>query len=184
MITIRLAQPADLDFLVETDLLTEGYTVSADEPVMSEEERAAHRAKIAGFLTDPDQAAWVAEDEMNGQRAGTIMARFRDRLHEPPTEANLFLFRYLDAACFPADGRFCEIFQLWVQPAYRRQGLATRLKNTVEAETRRRGLKMIYTHTEATNPHVVEMNLKLGYQEIRRGPIWDEIERVSLVKWL
>ena len=43
---------------------------------------------------------------------------------------------------------------------------------------------MIYTHTELTNPHVIALNLKLGYREIRRGPIWDEIERVSLTKIL
>ena len=32
--------------------------------------------------------------------------------------------------------------------------------------------------------HVIELNHKLGYREIRRGPIWDEIVRVSLVKYL
>ena len=36
--------------------------------------------------------------------------------------------------------------------------------------------------TETTNAHVLELNRKMGYREIRRGPIWDEIERVSLVK--
>ncbi len=34
----------------------------------------------------------------------------------------------------------------------------------------------------ASNQHVIELNHKLGYREIRRGPIWDEIVRVSLVK--
>jgi len=43
---------------------------------------------------------------------------------------------------------------------------------------------MIYTHTEHTNTHVLALNEKLGYHEVRRGPIWDEIERVSLVKYL
>lgn len=43
---------------------------------------------------------------------------------------------------------------------------------------------MIYTHTEALNDHVLEMNRKLGYQEVRRGPLWDDVIRVSLVKWL
>jgi hypothetical protein len=28
------------------------------------------------------------------------------------------------------------------------------------------------------------MNLKLGFKEVRRGPIWDEFVRVSLVKVL
>ena len=41
---------------------------------------------------------------------------------------------------------------------------------------------MVYTHTELSNPHVIELKRRLGYREIRRGPIWDEIVRVSLVK--
>jgi len=42
----------------------------------------------------------------------------------------------------------------------------------------------VYTHTAESNLHVIEMNLKLGYHEVRRGPIWDEIFRVSLIKRL
>jgi hypothetical protein len=45
-------------------------------------------------------------------------------------------------------------------------------------------VKLVYTHTEETNPHVLELNKKLGYVEVRRGPIWDEVVRVSLVKTL
>ena len=32
------------------------------------------------------------------------------------------------------------------------------------------------------NPILTQQLLKLGYREIRRGPIGDEIERVSLTK--
>ena len=46
------------------------------------------------------------------------------------------------------------------------------------------GVHALYTHTEERNTHVIEMNLKLGYREVRRGPIWDEIVRVSLIKRL
>ena len=42
----------------------------------------------------------------------------------------------------------------------------------------------MYTHTEEENAHVIELNLKLGYFEVRRGPIWDEITRVSVIKHL
>jgi hypothetical protein len=41
---------------------------------------------------------------------------------------------------------------------------------------------MIYTDTEAANGHVLALNEKLGYGEVRRGPIWDKVVRVSLVK--
>jgi ribosomal protein S18 acetylase RimI-like enzyme len=182
MFTIRPADLSDLDFLVETDLLNEGYTPTPDEAPLTDEERAAHREKIAAFVTVQTEAGWVAIDAGTDQRVGMILARFRDRSNELPTEANLFLFRFLDDSLFPADGRFCEIFQLWVNPQYRRRGIATRLKKEVEAETRRRGMGMIYTHPEETNTHVVEMNLRLGYQQVRCGPIWDEVPRISLVK--
>ena len=49
---------------------------------------------------------------------------------------------------------------------------------------RDRGIAMIYRHTLARNTHVIAFNHKLGYREVRRGPIWDEWERVSLVKYL
>jgi ribosomal protein S18 acetylase RimI-like enzyme len=113
-----------------------------------------------------------------------ILVRFRDRFHEPDNEANRYLFRYLDSSIFPADGRFCEVFNLWVDKAYRRRGIATQLKQCAEAETRRRGIQMIYTHTMASNRHVLELNDKLGYQAVRTGPLWDQTPRTSLVKWL
>ena len=184
MISIRRAALDDLDFLVEIDWMEDGYTQDPSLPPPTSEEIAAHRAKIAAFVCEPDEAGWLAVDDQTGQRAGMILARYRDRLHEAPTEANLFLFRFLDASVFPPDGRFCEVFNLWVHPAYRRQGLATRLKLAIEEEARRRGMQMIYTHTEERNLHVIELNEKLGYYEVRRGPLGDEVTRVSLVKWL
>jgi hypothetical protein len=37
-------------------------------------------------------------------------------------------------------------------------------------------------NTEADNRHVIELNRKLGYMEVRHGPIWDDVIRVSLIK--
>jgi ribosomal protein S18 acetylase RimI-like enzyme len=187
MLVLRKAIDADLDFLVETDLAVdrEDAPDEPDEPATwNDTERATHRAKIASFITDEDKGAWVYEDTQDGARAGMILFRFRDREHEPRNEANDFLFRCIDAHHLPPDGRFCEIFQLWVAPPYRRRGLATRLKQQAEVESRQCGLRLIYTHTCASNPHVIQLNLKLGYREIRRGPLWDDVVRVSLVKWL
>jgi GNAT superfamily N-acetyltransferase len=152
MILIRRADLSDLDFLVQADLTNEGYTIAPDEAPMTPEDRADHLQKIATFVTTNTEAGWVVVDMDKGQHAGMILARFRNRQVEPQTEPNLFLFRFLDDSLFPPDGRFCEIFQLWVHPKYRRKGLATRLKQAVETETRRRGIRMIYTHTEAANP--------------------------------
>jgi ribosomal protein S18 acetylase RimI-like enzyme len=40
----------------------------------------------------------------------------------------------MDRSLFQADGRFLEIFNLWVDPDYRRQGLGTLLKRGIEDE--------------------------------------------------
>lgn len=188
MAFIRRATVEDLDFLVAADLLGEGYTTDPEEAPMSEAERAAHREKIRAFVTGENDAGWVAIDEASQERIGMILARYRDRHHEADNEANRFLLRFFDDGTFPvrlpADGRFCEVFNLWVDPRFRRQGLATRLKNQIEEEAQRRSVCMMYTHTETANQHVIELNQKLGYQEIRRGPLWDDVPRVSLVKWL
>jgi ribosomal protein S18 acetylase RimI-like enzyme len=182
-VVIRPAGLADLDYLVATDLLGEGYTDSVDAVPPHGASLPEHRAKIAAFVAGAEDMAWICEHE-TGDPVGMIMARYRDLFHEANTEANRFLYRFLDKAIFPVDGRFCEVFNLWVHPAWRRQGLATALKLTIENEARRRGMSMVYTHTETTNAHVIELNRKLGYQIVRVGPIWDEIERTSLVKWL
>jgi len=152
MITLRTTRPDDLDYLIASDLLSDGWTPA------TEEIKAAHHAKIAAFVAGGDDTGWIAEDDQTGERAGMILVRFRDRYHEPPTEANLFLFRVLEDAVFPASGRFCEVYQLWVEPAYRRQGIATRLKQQIEVESLRRGIEMIYTPTEGRNEHVIDWN--------------------------
>ncbi|MCU6794979.1 GNAT family N-acetyltransferase [Paenibacillus sp. WQ 127069] len=94
------------------------------------------------------------------------------------------MYNELDRTLFQSDGRFLEIFQLWVHPDYRRAGLATQLKSKLEEEAQYHNVNLIYTHTEAVNDHVIELNKKIGYQEVRRGPIWDDIIRVSLIKQL
>jgi ribosomal protein S18 acetylase RimI-like enzyme len=183
MLRIRKARWADLDYLVQGDLKDEGITITSPTP-LSAQELAEHRDKIAGFVTGANNSAWVYENTTSGHLVGAILCRFRDRSHEASTEANEFLIRYIGEDWIPADGRFCEVFNLWVDPPYRRQGLATNLKRYIENEAIRRGIKLIYTHTEERNEHVIALNKKLGYREIRRGPIWDEIIRVSLVKSL
>ena len=131
------------------------------------------------FVHDADKAARVFEDTEDHEQVGGVLCRFRNLKTEPESANNWTFFESI-RQFLPDSGRFCEVFNLWVAPDFRRQGLATRLKRQLEIESHRRDIEMIYTHTERTNPHVIELNLKLGYREIRRGPIWDEIERVSL----
>ena len=176
---LRKAESADIDFLVKIDLKDEGGTSTYMED-WGAEDYAQHREKIAAFVSSEDKAAWVCEDAEAGRLVGMILWRFRNRLRENFEEWSIF--KQIDAALFPADGAFCEMFQLWVAPDYRRRGLATRFKQQAETESRRRGVKLIYTHTEERNAHVIAMNHKLGYREARRGPIWNAIIRVSLIK--
>ena len=113
---------------------------------------------------------------------GGVLGRFRDRLKE--SFESWSVFPEIDKKHFPGDGRFCEVFQLWVRRDYRRKGLATKLKRRLEEESLARGIGTMYTHTEEENAHVIALNSKLGYSEVRRGPIWDGILRVSLIKHL
>lgn len=178
MLQLRNASEDDLEFLIKLDLDDEGYTPGVDETPVDLEK---HRAKITRFVHDSDKAAWVFEDTETYEQVGGILCWFRDLKVESESAPSWNFFDSI-RQFLPNNGRFCEVFNLWVAPGVRRQGLATKLKQQLEIESRHRGIEMIYTNTELTNPHVIELNLKLGYREIRRGPIWDEIERISLVK--
>ena len=184
---IRLATTSDLGFLVASDLATGNAEdallgVSPWQPSSAEAE--THAAKIARYLNDPDKVAWVG---MSGKEspASMLLARYRDLETEPRERlAESSIFLELDRSLFPADGRFCEVFQLWVEPACRRRGWAMALKRHLEVDARRRGVGAIYTHTLESNAAVVELNLKLGYHVVRNGPIWDGATRVSFIKTL
>lgn len=181
MFTLRKAAIADLDFLVAVDRKDEGVSAN-DAESWEPEEIAEHRHKIAAFLSDGDKAAWVYEEAYAGRLIGMILWCYRNRRHE--VFEGWSIFPELDERLFPADGAFCEIFQLWVAPEFRRRGLASGLKRQAEAESLQRGVQLLYTHTEERNHHVIAMNVKLGYREVRRGPIWDDVVRVSLIKQL
>ena len=180
MQVLRKALQSDVDFLVKADMDEEGITRTG--PPMNKQELQEHRKMIEAFVTDNDKEAWVYEDSEAHSIVGMILGRYRSRQSEEATAPNMSYFRELDAKLFPTDGRFCEVFSLWVDPMCRRRGMGTNLKKQLEIESLKRDIKMIYTHTEEENSHVLELNRKLGYREIRRGPIWDEVIRVSLVK--
>lgn len=179
-LVLREASLDDLDFLIKIDLDDEG--ISTSQGNRSESELADHRAKIASFVGRKNDWAWIIEDTHSGALLAVIMCRFRDRTRLDPTVYDSL--RIVGDNWLQPETRYCEVFQLWVDPGYRRQGLATRLKRHIEAEADSRGVRFIYTHTEEQNSHVIELNLKLGYRKIRRGPIWDSVTRVSLVKRL
>jgi len=180
MLLLRQATIHDLTFLIQADLASDGDSMDT----MTPEEQQAHRLKIEGFVReDAQKAGWVYVDPEQDRPVGMILCRWRQRPREGGEEySGDSVFWELTEDLFPEDGRFCEVFQLWVDPDFRRRGLGTRLKVHLEAECRDRGIGMIYTHTEEHNLHVIALNELLGYQQVRRGPIWDAVVRVSLVK--
>ncbi len=181
MFTLRVASEADLDFMVRIDLADEGITHECPQR-HTKADFTRCRQKMISYINDFRIGVWVYEDRISSCLVGLIICRFRNLLNEPSTDANLFLLKYLERDIFPENGRFTELYQLWVDPEFRRQGLATNLKRHIEIESLRRSVNMIYTHTEEVNSHVIDLNLKLGYREVRRGPICNEVIRVSLIK--
>ena len=181
MVILRSAKLGDLDFLAWIDREDEGVT-SSQLIGSSDEDLERHRRSIGKFIEDDDKLAFVLVDENSQERVGGVLGRFRDRLKE--SFESWSVFPEIDKKHFPGDGRFCEVFQLWVRRDYRRKGLATKLKRRLEEESLARGIGTMYTHTEEENAHVIALNSKLGYSEVRRGPIWDGILRVSLIKHL
>jgi len=177
---IRTASIGDLDFLVQIDLKVDGITPTS-EIQMTGDDLKLHREKIMRFVTDANKGGFIYEDRESGNRIGVIMYSVVNRDEKYPWKT---IFHELDRSLFQEDGRFLEIFQLWVDPAYRRLGIATKLKQRLDEVARANDVTLIYTHTEERNTHVVELNKKLGYKEVRRGPIWDDIVRISLVKHL
>jgi ribosomal protein S18 acetylase RimI-like enzyme len=178
---MRNADRTDHEFLVRIDLKNDGYTVS-NEVEMTDLEKEEHRKKIERFITEPDKGTLLMEDTDSNNPIAMIMYSIANRGTTYPWKT---INSELDRAWFQSDGRFMEIFQLWVHPGYRRLGLATKLKLKMEEEARRHIVDLIYTNTEETNNHVIELNKKIGYEEVRRGPIWDDdVIRVSLIKKL
>jgi ribosomal protein S18 acetylase RimI-like enzyme len=165
--------------MIAIDLKDEGVTHS--DTKLSFEAVQEHSAKIQRFVTDEERGAFICEDETRSKSIGLIMYSIVniDSVQPWPT-----IFHELDRSLFQEDGRFVEIFQLWVKACYRRQGIATGLKTKVEEAAMGRGVNTIYTHTEADNTHVIALNEKMGYRTVRSGPIWDDIIRVSLIKQL
>jgi ribosomal protein S18 acetylase RimI-like enzyme len=175
--TLRRAVAGDVGELARMDRCAdlEGGGVVVD---------GAGVATVLAFITDADKSAWVLEDPTDRRIVGTILFRFRP----PPSEGDLspdaWLFRELPAELFRPPSLFCVVFTLWVEPDCRRRGYGTVLKDHMAEEARSKGASMIYTHTTVANTPALELNRKLGYQAVRRGPIWDQVVRVSLVKRL
>ena len=171
-IQLRPAAEDDLPLIVRADRESDGRTM----PAPNREDIA----QLEPFIRDSDKGAWVLE--LPSRRlVGVGLCRYRRHGQDVGYR---WIVNELDAALFPVDGRLCEVFQLWVHNEFRCRGLGTRLKVAFEEDARARGVGAIYTHTAASNESALRLNARLGYKEIRRGPMWDDVVRVSLIKLL
>jgi ribosomal protein S18 acetylase RimI-like enzyme len=175
---LRPATLADLDDLILADRQADQAT-GAQPP-----EPPDHRETIRGFIVDADKGAALLERATDHRVVAAILFRFRRRPERAGETPDAWLFRELSDDLFDPGRCFCTVFTLWVDPAERRRGHATRLKRHMEEVARARGATLIYTHTAAANAAALALNRKLGYQVVRTGPIWDAVVRVSLVKRL
>ena len=115
---LRRAIEDDLDFLVWIDVHGEGGDPSY-MAVWTDAECSDHRLMMLGFICDADKFAFVLQSG-DCRRIGGICGRLINIRDDLPSWS---VFHQLDASLFPKDGRLCEIFQLWVDPNFRRLGL-------------------------------------------------------------
>ncbi len=189
-VEIRSASGSDVEFLARIDLKVDADTGEVYHLGWGEEQRAAHAHRIAWFTEHRDGVAFIGEAAglTEDSRIAMLLARIRDLRSEPRVstpDMDMFvdtLWPCLPPGWEPRDGRFVEVFQLWVHPSQRRRGIATALKRRLDDVAHDRGLELVYTHTRASHHHVIALNEKLGYRAFRTGPLWDEVPRVSLAK--
>jgi ribosomal protein S18 acetylase RimI-like enzyme len=168
---LRVLRPSDLDAVAQALARGEGYTSSAPPQSVAE-----IRASLAGFGESDARAGFIVAEPL-----AFLNYLDRNRLTDGLPAGGP---GDLPAAVFPPDGRFLHLYDLWIDPRVRRRGVARALKRVLEAEAAARGVRMIYTVTEATHQAVLDLNAQLGYAEVSRGPMWDAVERVGLAKYL
>jgi GNAT superfamily N-acetyltransferase len=180
-LVLRAVRPADLDAIAAVLALAEGYTVSEAERALSFTPEAMKQS-LTGFGDGGVRQGLIVAEVDGVPSLAFLLYLLRDKLTDsyPPGD----ILQRLPRSAFPDDGRYLQIFDLWVSPAWRRRGLAMALKRTAEAAARSLGIGMILTYTEAIHAAVLSLNAALGYREIYRGPMWDEVERVALAKQL
>ncbi|WP_068496521.1 GNAT family N-acetyltransferase [Paenibacillus kribbensis] len=92
----------------------------------------------------------------------------------PKVKEMIFAVVYMDAkpvACGglrPIDAEEMELKRFYVDPSYRRQGIAVSLLSFLEDEARKRGIVRIKLETGAPQPEAIAFYTKQGYEPIER----------------
>lgn len=175
---LRPLRPEDLTEVARALQRGEGYTLAEGERLPT---LRTVRRSLANYGMDGVHAGLVAT-AADGAIKAFLLYVLGDRSSGMFGADNLIM--RLPPSAFPPSGRFLQIYDLWVSPEWRQQRVASALKSALEAVARANDLEMIYTLTEATHTAALRLNAVLGYRAIYTGPIWDEVERIALVKWL
>jgi ribosomal protein S18 acetylase RimI-like enzyme len=170
---LRPLRAADLTAVARALQKGEGYTLAKGErqPTLQ-----TVRRSLANYGVDASHAGLVAS-AADGEIKAFLLYVLGDRSSGMFGADNLIM--RLPSSTFRG-----QIYDLWVSPEWRRQGVASALKSALEAVSRANDFEMIYTLTEATHTAALRLNAGLGYRAIYTGPMWDDVERVALVKWL
>jgi len=174
-LSLRRVEPSDLDAVAKALQPGEGYT----QTTALAETWQDIRAGLAGFGEDGVNDGFVVS-EGGETPIAVLLYRRRNRATDDFGEGNVLAL--LEDRVFPADGRFLQVHELWVAPLARRRGIARTLKRALEAVAASEGIGMIYTVTETTHRAALTLNEQLGYLEVYRGPMWDDVARVALIK--
>jgi ribosomal protein S18 acetylase RimI-like enzyme len=175
-LALRRVRGGDLTEMATVLSRGEGYTLPAGATSFDLDEV---REGLAGFAADESRLGFVA-CEPSGALAGFSLLVMRNRLTDTHPVGDVL--SRLPASAFPPDGRFLQVYDLWVSPSWRRRGVATALKRVMEAQARVLNLSCLLTFTEASHAAVLHLNAKLGYRAVYQGPMWDDVERVALIK--
>ncbi len=138
--------------------------------------KAKREALIRSFLEESQNFSFVAQTA--NRSVGAIMVRTSNPSEPTVTENTWKLLIPIIGSSM----RFAEIFDLWVEPEFRRQGIARELKSTLEAECKSRGIEWIFTFQHPENAEAIHMNEALGYEHIGSHAIYDAISRVCFLK--
>jgi ribosomal protein S18 acetylase RimI-like enzyme len=178
-LALRPARRSDFAWMAKILSIGEGYTLPAGSTAFDAQDMEQSLATLAA---DDLLLGLVADDLATRTAAGFLLGIRRNRLIDvhPPGH----ILSRLPASLFPANGRFLQVYDLWIDPAWRRRGLASALKLMLEAQARDLGAACILTYTEATHTTARRLNARLGYREVYEGPMWDEVDRVALIKRL
>ncbi|RTE05756.1 GNAT family N-acetyltransferase [Paenibacillus whitsoniae] len=124
--------------------------------------------------TDPDLHALIAKLDDDLMQRYPKEDIFTVDFHAPYVKTMKFAVGYIDdravacGALRPLDEESTELKRFFVDPAYRKQGIASRLLAFLEGEALRQGKRWIRLEAGAPQPEALALYMKHGYSSIPR----------------